>query len=190
MPTCSDADPLPHLPNRVLVAGASGAGKTTLARRIPKALGIAHVEIDALFHGPGWVTRPSFREDVDQFTEQPQWVTEWQYDEVRALLVARADTLVWLDLPRRTVMARVTSRTIGRRLRREQLWNGNTEPHLVTVFTDRDHIIRWAWRTYRRTEYLVAQASIQNPSLTVVRLRTQHEVDSWIAGPLANVAKS
>ncbi|MEK8226669.1 hypothetical protein NKG05_12095 [Oerskovia sp. M15] len=41
-------------PRRILVAGISGSGKTTLCRRIAARLEIAHTEIDALFHGPGW----------------------------------------------------------------------------------------------------------------------------------------
>src|SRR3712207_7517851 len=45
-------DQLPHRPARVVVAGTSGSGKTTLAARIGRELGIPHVEIDALFHGP------------------------------------------------------------------------------------------------------------------------------------------
>ena len=40
----------------------------------------------------------------------------------------RADTVVWLDLPRRIVMRQVVSRTFRRSILREELWNGNREP--------------------------------------------------------------
>ena len=46
------------------MAGASGAGKTTLARRLAGLLEVRHTEIDGLFHGPGWTTRASFHADV------------------------------------------------------------------------------------------------------------------------------
>jgi len=49
------SDPLPHRPQRVLVAGASGSGKTTVAARVSAALGLLHTEIDGLYHGPGWL---------------------------------------------------------------------------------------------------------------------------------------
>ena len=134
MPVLDAADPLPRGPRRILVAGTSGSGKTTLAVRIAAVLEVPHVEIDSLFHGPSWTRRRSFEEDVRRFSGESCWVTEWQYDSVRALLADRADLLVWLDLPRRTVMRRVVQRTIVRRLRRQTLWNGNIEPPLRTIF--------------------------------------------------------
>jgi len=151
MPLLGPDDPLPCRPSRVLVAGGSGAGKTTLATRIGDLLQLPHVEIDALFHGPGWVPRPAFEADVRQFTARPAWVTEWQYGPVRPLLAERADLLVWLDFPRSTVLRQVVRRTLRRRLLRERLWNGNVEPPLRTFFTDPEHIVRWAWNTHGRS---------------------------------------
>jgi adenylate kinase family enzyme len=39
---------------RIVVVGSSGSGKTTLARALAGELGLAHVELDAIFHQPGW----------------------------------------------------------------------------------------------------------------------------------------
>jgi hypothetical protein len=91
---------------------------------------------------------------------------------------------VWLDLPRAVVMRRVVQRTTQRRLTRTVLWNGNLEPPLSTFFTDRDHIVRWAWRTHHENAERVAAAVTSRADLTVVRLRSQHDVDRWLAGPL------
>lgn len=171
----------PQRPCRVLVAGASGSGKTTLAARIGAALGIDHVEIDALHHGPNWVPRTSFGDDVARFTAGPHWVTEWQYSSVRGLLAQRADTMVWLDLPRSTVMWQVSRRTLRRRARREVLWNGNLEPPLRTVLTDPDHIIRWAWRTHGLYPDRISEVLRRRPDLPVVRLASSAEVRDWAA---------
>jgi adenylate kinase family enzyme len=179
-------DPLPDLPRRVLVAGTSGAGKTSLAERVSAAIDAPHTEIDGLFHGPGWVPRPAFAADVAELAAEPAWVTEWQYEPVRQMLLSRADLLVWLDLPRPVVMWRVTSRTVRRRLTGTVLWNGNLEPPLRTILTDRDHIVRWAFRTHPDTGVRVAAAVRERPELPVVRLTRGGQVDEWIDGPLRN----
>lgn len=56
------------------------------------------VVVAGLYHGAEWIPRPEFFADVDLFTREPTWVTEWQYRDARPLLSARADTLVvsWL----------------------------------------------------------------------------------------------
>jgi len=184
VPMLGPVDPLPCRPYRVLVAGTSGAGKTTTAARIAGILGIAHVEIDALFHGSDWKPRPSFESDVRAFSAAPAWVTEWQYSAVRAHLADRADLLVWLDLPRWLVMCQIIRRTLVRRLRRQELWNGNREPALWTILTDNEHIVRWAWNTHHKGHARVAQLMRQRPDLRVVRLRKRKQVGRWLTGPL------
>ena len=39
---------------RIVVVGTSGAGKTTLARRIAALLMLPHIELDAINWQPGW----------------------------------------------------------------------------------------------------------------------------------------
>ena len=170
------------------MAGTSAAGKTTLAVRLGELLAIPHVEIDALFHGPAWTPRETFGAEVDAFSAEPNWVTEWQYSTVRALLAERADLLVWLDLNRAAVMRRVVRRTVRRRLRRQVLWNGNIEPPLWTVLTDPEHIVRWAWSTHPKTAQRVAAVHQQRPGLVIVRLAGQRAVEQWISGPLQGAA--
>jgi adenylate kinase family enzyme len=173
--------PQPQTPRRILVAGASGAGKSTMSRRIAAAAGLPYQEIDALFHGPDWTPRPSFVADVEAFTAQPGWVMEWQYESVRDMLAERADVMLSLDYSRHRVMRQVIARTVRRRLRREELWNGNREAPLHTIFSDPEHIIRWAWNTHAGRLELVTTAEQRFPSLEVVRLRHPREAAAWLA---------
>jgi adenylate kinase family enzyme len=177
-------DRLPQSTRRVLVAGATGAGKSTLRLRISGALGCSTVELDSLFHGPGWTVLPSFAEEVDRFSSGSAWVVEWQYSAVRPMLLSRSDLLVWLDHNRWTVMWRVVRRTVLRRLRRQHLWNGNYEQPMRTIFTDREHIVRWAWRTFDARADDVRDVVGAPGGPVVVRLRGQRQVDSWVNGPL------
>lgn len=176
--TPNDA-PRPLRPRRVVVAGSSGSGKSTLARRISRVLDLPYVEMDGLRHGPGFTERPTFVAEVEKFTAGPAWVTEYQYEQVRPMLRARADVMVYLLLPRHLVMWRVVRRTLSRRWRRTQLWNGNVEPPLRTIVTDPEHIIRWAWTTWpeKRDEYAELAA---DPDLVLVPLRSRREIESWL----------
>ncbi|MEI3867484.1 AAA family ATPase [Microbacterium sp. CCNWLW134] len=183
-------DPLPRRPRRVAVAGVSGAGKTTLAARIAEVTGAPHTEIDALFHGAGWTERPEFLDDVGRLVAGESWVTEWQYATARPLLTARADILVWLDLPYWScVFPRVVRRTLRRRLRREELWNGNIEPALHTFFTDPEHIVRWSISTRHKYDERIPRLARDDTAPAVIRLRSQNEVDQWVDGPLRASAR-
>lgn len=93
MPLLGPTDRLPQRPSRVLVTGSSGSGKTTAAVLLAGVLGIEHVEIDSLFHGPGWTERDSFLDDVRELVARQTWVTEYQYASARALLDAHAHDL-------------------------------------------------------------------------------------------------
>lgn len=176
---------------RVLVVGSSGAGKTTLARALATALDTTHVELDALFQGPNWQPRPSFVEEVERASREPRWVIEGNYAPVRELLWARADTVVWLDLPRLLVEYRVVRRSLLRWLTREQLWNGNYEPSPLW-WTDREHPVRWSWikTTQYRAEYPQRFADPTYAHVANVRLRSRAEVARFLAHVVHAVSRS
>ena len=179
-------DPLPGRPHHILVAGATGAGKTTLADRIAARTGLPRTELDALHHGPGWTKRPGFEAEVTALAAGEAWVVEWQFRAVRPLLAERAELLVHLDLPYwRVVLPRVVRRTWRRRGGREPLWNGNLEPPLRTILTERDHIIRWSIRTRRTAAEEIDRLLVEGRGPAVVRLRSVAEVEAWLDGPLA-----
>ena len=180
-------DPLPHRPQRILIAGVTGAGKSTLARRIAAQLEIHYTEIDSLFHGPNWTRRDEFLTDVDSATSQASWVTEWQYASARPRLVQRADTLIWLDHSVPISLGRLIRRTIRRGRTREVLWNGNIEPPLHRIFLDKENIIRWALATQFMYKRVIPALADDQPHLQVIRLRSQRGVDRWMSGPLASL---
>ena len=168
------------------MGGTSGSGKSTLARDISTRAGLPYTEIDALHHGPDWTVRPEFLADAEVLSCRPHWVTEYQYAQARPMLLERCDLVVHLLLPRTLVMGRVVRRTVRRARRREVLWNGNVEPPLRTLFTDPDHIIRWAWRTHGRGPALVRDIASGFPHLPIVVLRSPREVEEWKRGPLTD----
>ncbi|MGI8420827.1 MAG: adenylate kinase [Gaiellaceae bacterium] len=158
---------------RIVVKGASGSGKTTLARQVAARLGAPHVELDGLFHGPAWSepTLEFFRARVAGATRGESWVADGNYDSrLEALVVGRADVVVWLDPPLRTIVARLARRTARRIVRREELWAGNRES-LRGAFA----LFDWMLRSRRK------QAR-EFPALPrLVRLRSPREVEAWLS---------
>src|SRR5579871_1235322 len=138
---------------RVSVVGVSGSGKTRLAARIAEKLGVPLVELDAIHHLPGWepINPSVFIETVRHLADAEHWVIDGNYRAVVSdgPVWRRADTVVWLDLPRRTVMRQVVQRSISRVVARRKLWNDNRESVRNLVAWDpQKSIIRWSWTKY------------------------------------------
>lgn len=167
-------------PRRVIVAGLSGSGKTTFAGQLARRLAVPHTELDAIHHGPGWQPRPGFLDEVAALASDNAWVTEWQYREARPVLAARAELLVWLDLPFMVSLSRVVRRTLRRRIRREVLWNGNLEPPLRTILSDPEHVVRYMVSTRHKYDELVPAALASYPHLIGVRLRSSRDAERWL----------
>ena len=168
------------------MVGTSGAGKSTLAAGLARALDADFLELDSVFHQPGWVPLPreEFRRRVAAAAAGERWVFVGNYtSQVKDLVWARADTVVWLDLPRRTVMRRIIWRSFRRAAGRVELWNGNRERWRNFFALDKEEsVIAWAWQTYapRRERYLAAMADAGNSHLEFVRLTSPGQVRRFL----------
>lgn len=138
-------------------------------------------------HQPGWKPRPDaeFMDEVDKATSGVGWVVDGNYRRfvIEGPVWERADTVVWLDLPKRTVMRQVVARTVRRAATREVLWNGNREP--LSNFLSRnpdDNIILWTWVKYEEfvQRYLDAMADPRWHDIVFVRLRSHADARRWL----------
>lgn len=187
----SHTDPLPHPPRRVLIAGTSGVGKTTLARRLAALWNIPHTELDALHHGPHWTPRPTFAAEARELAAGDEWVTEWAYwsKGMKTVLGERADTLIWLNFSRPMAFQRLLRRTLKRQILRERLWHGNVEPPLYTFFTNpEENILRWGMRTHGKWIERMPTVDREFPHLSIIELRTPREVRRWLTGPATDLS--
>jgi adenylate kinase family enzyme len=168
------------------VVGTSGSGKSTLARQLAAILGVPHLELDGIHHQPNWTPLPTekFREVVGAAVEQDDWVIDGNYSSVSPIVWARADTVIWLDLPRRTVMRQITWRTLNRVIRREELWNGNRERwRNFFSWNPEQSVISWAWHKYaaNRDRYTAAAADPVNAHLTFIHLTSRADITTFLA---------
>ena len=172
---------------RISVVGCTGSGKTTMARSLAASLDIPHLELDSVYHQAEWTPLPDgeFRSVVDEFTSQDRWVVDGNYNSTGVLDLAweRADTVIWLDPPKRDVMSGVTYRTLRRGARREELWNGNRESLWSLMKWDpEENIIRWAWTRFEptRSRYESRTADPQWSHLEIIHLQTRPEAAEFL----------
>jgi adenylate kinase family enzyme len=173
---------------RISVAGDSGSGKTTVSRAIAARLDLPHIELDDLFHGPNWSTPPKeeFRCRVAETLDGLDgWVADGNYTgSLGSLVLERAELLIWLDLPLRVCLLRIWHRTWRRIRTREELWASKNRETLRGTFFSRDSLFLWTLKAHFRHRRDWPARFAAQPHLEVVRLRTQRDVDRWVA-PLA-----
>ncbi len=167
------------------MVGNSGSGKSTIGRAVAVALAVPYVEIDALYHQPGWKELPADElvAAVDSRTSGDGWVVDGNYSDALDLVWSRADTVVWLDLPRSLVMRQIIGRTARRVWRREELWNGNRERLRAVLNPDpHESIIRWAWTRHAMyaERYERRSTDPRWSGLDVVRLRSRADVGLFL----------
>ena len=171
---------------RVSVVGTSGSGKSTLGAALAKRLGTEFLELDSVFHQPGWVPLPreEFRRRVAAAVAGERWVIDGNYtSQVKDLVWACADTVVWLDLPRRTVMRRIIWRSLWRAAKRTELWNGNRERwRNFFTWNPEQSVISWAWHKHAadHAKYAAAATDPANAHLRFIRLASRRDVARFL----------
>ena len=158
-----------------------------MARALSIALDIPHLELDSVFHLPGWEQLPAdeFQDAVLEFIDADAWVVDGNYARqgITDLVWPRADTVVWIDLPRLETMRRVGARTFRRISRGEKLWNGNQE-RLRNVVDPRpeENLLLWTWTRYSKVKEQYARR-FEDPQwadLERVHLRSQEEIEAFV----------
>lgn len=161
-----------------MVIGPCGAGKSHLSLRLAEATGLPLHHIDRLYWSPGWVegTREDLAAKLSVVVEQSRWIIDGNYTSSLEIRMARADTIVFLDFPRRIYFRRALLRsTFGRWKRRPDMAEGCDE-QLDPEF------LRYVWNFHRDVRGRVLAKLRDRPShVSMVTLRHPREAERFLA---------
>lgn len=153
--------------------GCAGAGKSTLARRLGAALDLPVVHLDRHFWRPGWVEPPreEWRAEQELLLAGDGWVADGNYGNTLDIRLRRADTMVLIDLPRRTCLRRVLWRSLRDHGRDTQAPGCPERFDLA--------FIRYVWRFRRVSLPRVLDGLAAHPHVVV--LRSRRDVERFLA---------
>jgi energy-coupling factor transporter ATP-binding protein EcfA2 len=173
--------PLPG--KRIAIIGATGSGKTTLARQLSGVLPLFHIELDSILWLPNWQKEDwsVVQQLVQQQMEHAGWVTDGNYSKLRNIIWQQADTIIWLDYPFLLVFYRLFIRTMRRVIFRTRLWNNNRESFRNT-FLSKDSLFLWLFQSYPRHKEGYPQL-LHQPEyshLKILRFNSPSQTRRWL----------
>ncbi|WP_019909862.1 DNA topology modulation protein [Paenibacillus sp. HW567] len=163
---------------RVLIIGSAGAGKSTLSRRIGEALNIPVIHLDAFYWQPGWVAteREEWEQVVKAHVAKDTWVLDGNYSATLDMRLERADTVIFLDMPRLLCLYRVIKRRIQ--------YRGRTRPDLNEGCPERLDwpFIVWIWNYRKRSRSkVIAKLEACGEEKQVIILDSRHSIQNFIS---------
>jgi adenylate kinase family enzyme len=166
-------------PQRIMIVGQPGAGKSTLARRLGLLTGLPVVHIDKIHWQAGWRERSKEEKtrlclDAEQ---RERWIFEGGHSATWRNRLARADMLIWLDLSVGRRLWRVTCRAFAGR--------GETRPDMAEDCPERLHLLpeflHFIWATRRTARLKIANLiETATSNLRIVQLRSDQEIATFL----------
>jgi adenylate kinase family enzyme len=125
-----------ELPKRIHFTGGPGSGKSWLAQRLARSMGVDYIDLDGrmLTIKPLDVVIDQQHEydafiaardaDLEAATRAASWVSDGSFVGVSKLAFERADLVVWMDAPARVALYRIVARHLKAELRRNNRFPG------------------------------------------------------------------
>jgi adenylate kinase family enzyme len=170
---------------RIAIIGPSATGKSTLARRLGSLLGIPVYHLDALYWRPAWVATPDDEWDatLQRIVAADRWIVDGNFTASIQRRLEAADTVIFLDLPRRVSLLAVVRRRI------QQLWRlpPGVAEGCRPMFNLR--LFRWIWTFPKdHRQAFLQMLERQPPEKQVLILRSRRDVRRLVASVEAGLA--
>jgi len=145
---------------RWLIVGASGAGKSRLAREMGELLALPVIHLDRHFWSSGWVEpdRQQWARQVEELSSGDAWIMDGNYGGSIALRLPRAEVAVMLDPP--------VWQCLWGILRRSTIYRGESRPDMAEGCEERlpywafiRYVLTYKWRSRPRVLERVAAES-------------------------------
>jgi len=99
---------------RVCVIGPCGSGKSTFSRKLAAVTDLPLIHLDQQYWRPGW-QKPAvgqWPKQVHALVSEDSWIIDGNYHSTMETRLARSDTVIFLDYPRRVFLWRALKRII------------------------------------------------------------------------------
>jgi len=157
---------------QIVIVGSGGAGKTRLARALGERLGLSVIHLDRHYWRPGWKGTPRevWRARERELLSGDAWIADGNYWNTLEMRLERADTLIFLDLPRLLCTWRV--------LKRVFTYRPGSRPDMAEGCPERVSLpfLRWVWTYPEKQRPKILGILDQHRTLRVVHLKSDRDV--------------
>lgn len=162
---------------RIMVIGSGGAGKSMFSRQLGEKLGIEVCHLDALFWKANWI--PTEREEIaaaqKELVTYEKWVIDGNYSGTWDIRLGKADTVIFLDMPRALCLYRVVKRRVQ--------YHNKTRPDMGSGCNERldAEFLKWVWDFPKKQKPILMEKIRQLPdSIKVHILQSPREVREFL----------
>ncbi|MBO8173306.1 MAG: topology modulation protein [Bacillaceae bacterium] len=164
---------------RIMVIGVSaGAGKSTFAQKLGKALGIRVYHLDTLYWKPGWIeaSLEEFSTKQKEIVNKEKWIIEGTYTSTFHIRTEKCDTVIYLELPLFVCLYRVVKRWISN--------IGKTRPDMGKGCKEKLDwkFIKFILTTYHSRKRKMADIlwDLEKSGKTVIALKSKREINRYL----------
>lgn len=124
--------------NKIVIIGCPGVGKTTFSRELAKRTNLPLIHLDYYYHDlpkDYENNKDAWRSQVHDLVAGDTWIIEGNYKSTFDIRLPAADTIIYLDYPRRVAILRAIKRRIQylrkRRAEMPTSWQEKLSPDFV-----------------------------------------------------------